>query len=754
MLEILKSRLKLVPLEGDGGEFGGGGGGGYIPPGEVPTEGGGGGGSSSSTSPTGNFLPTITISPNTPQTLAVGTNRCFTALAAISIPQEDERFADFDPEIINGADCYDASIGYWRKNAGGNAIYDAETIVPELIYNKQPWRIEATNTEFSTPGGANNNTSVIMGVRSTGGYAFFWELLKYCNSTPGDCGSGWFAHVKMNTPSTTISLSYGAIEQSQFFRVRSDGTRIWWEYTTEGNWAYNYYGLDIPADAGDFYFFVNGLYLNNSLSYIKTFRGSWQGTVPVEWTTPDGGTLSGTGNTRCFTTDTPGEYSICAGAPGIEPVCVDITADDLFYIPIGFDCDSCIFSGTVVNFQTNAEGILTADGGTVLNSTQWRAPDVEGTYTLTYTVGSNTATCQLTVIEKLELTNVDDILDLLPGEIFQIESNKDIADITFTTSDCDNLITPDGKIVIPYNPTSSCFGAYNCVITATLNSTGTECDVPDMDGKSVQFQLKVAPIFPSRSICGVPHVKWLRDDVDLKVLTNNFDGGCDEVYLKNRTPIIRWNIDFKGLPYTIESDCITHSSLVGCNPEFTGAKVLDDFYLAVGGQGGYFTLYDEETGQTWKNVRFEDKLQKNHVNRFTNHSRTAKIKWSPCCDIEPFAGMCAFVGGIPLPLIVPSIDYDNLIESGVRIFWNTNADEFIITGFELEIDGEITNVGNVFEFEDTQDMNIEHTYRIRAYNVIGTKSQWSEELTLQSSGVITVVVDGEQVVVDGEDVII
>ena len=649
ILKNLKFRnLKLLefpPDEGGGsGDEGGGGVG--LPPGgggDPPPSGGGG-----TTPPSGSFLPSITISPNTTQHVAVETQRCFTAIASISVAQEDERLAAFDPEVVNGCDVYDASVGYWRKQCGGNSIYDAYTSVPQLIYHSQPFYIVGANSEFNTPGVPNNNTSCYIGVQGTGGWDFMWEVFAYCNTTvTGSCTVTWFGNCRVRNPSNVVTdIALVGVNFNENFRVRSDGTTIYWEKSTAGVWSVAATYAN-PTDGGDYQFFVDALFLQNTWTNVRTFRGSWQGQVPVTWTVPDGGTLTGTGNTRCFSAPTAGDYSICVEAEGLEPLCIDIVVEPLYFTPVGYECGECAFAGATISFTSNASGVLTADGGTVITGTQWRAPDVAGTYTLTYTVGEAVETCELNIIEPLTVANVtESTLVLLPGQVLTLDANYDYPNVEWTIVGCgDDIVTETGILTIPYAPNNDCFGAYSCSITGTLVSTGTACPVPIGAGSTVTIPIKVNPVFPSRSVCGPPHIKWLRQTAEFKVIKTEFEGGCDEKHIRNRVPTYKWTINYRGLPYSLGEECNTVVTPLGCDASTGTAKKLDDFYFGVAGEYGYFTLIDEETGETWQNVSFERPLDKDHVNRYTNQSRTAYLVWKPCCNLSPLGGACVIHGG-------------------------------------------------------------------------------------------------------------
>jgi hypothetical protein len=297
--------------------------------------GGTGGGSSGTTSSI--IVPTLSLSPNTPQSVAIGTSRCFEASGTLSLPMEPEATADLD------LGCSTYSGGTFTKSCGTPNNYNSSRYSSRLIPKGQPFHIVGRNSSLSSPGSPTNDISLKIGVRTTGGYTFIWEVYKYCNATPGNCGSPWYCFARLSTPqNTVVTLGGGLCEFNQLFKVKSDGISIIWEYTTFNNWAYNNHVYTIPADAGDFIFEVDALFNNNTWNELKTYRGSYQATITdFTWTTnaPEGLVING--NQACYNPLSPGSYQVCVSSQGQTPICVDVTAVPLFLNPQDKTCATC-----------------------------------------------------------------------------------------------------------------------------------------------------------------------------------------------------------------------------------------------------------------------------------------------------------------------------------------------------------------------------------------------------------------------------
>ena len=332
ILDIINRTRVLSNLEGPPDDF---------PPIGIPGGGGHGHGGGSGGTTTGVIVSGITLSPSGNQSVAIGVKTCFTASGAISLPTESNRVAVID------VGCYQTASGVWIKDCGTNGAFDAEGLNSKLIHPRQPFHISGTNTVFvgGTPGPPMNNVVLLIGVKSTAGYKFFWSVYKYCNSTPGDCSVRWKANASITFPDgSTVNMSTGLVEFNQTFKVKSDGTRIIWEYTTEQNWVYNYAWFNLPSDVGNLQFFVNAAYIGNTWTNLITYRGSYQATIQPDefiWSTNCPTNLEIDGDKACFVSTTPGSCDVCVNALGLDPVCATVVSSPLYLNPVDTDCGSC-----------------------------------------------------------------------------------------------------------------------------------------------------------------------------------------------------------------------------------------------------------------------------------------------------------------------------------------------------------------------------------------------------------------------------
>lgn len=363
-LEILKYNKILHLLDPNDlpDDFPGGGSGGG---GDINPSGGGTGGTGSGTT-SSVIIPTLSISPNIDQSVAIGTKRCITASGTISLPQEAERYA-----ILDSGCAPTLGTGTWIKTCGTNPAPDAETVNTTLLYKYQPFHIVGSNGVFSTPGGSINNTDAQIGVKTTNGYYFYWDVMKYCNATPGNCGSNWLGYARIINPNGVgVTISGGLVEANQQFKVKSDGTRIIWEYTTYNRWVYNYCYVTIPEAGGDFQFYVNALFLGNTWTNLRTYRGSYQGTVKPEdfiWSTNCSDNLQINGNKACYTPTVPGACQVCVSTVNTQPKCINIVSSPLYIRPVNSNCIGCGESTDCANIPNPTQPIVTLSS-TVSNS--------------------------------------------------------------------------------------------------------------------------------------------------------------------------------------------------------------------------------------------------------------------------------------------------------------------------------------------------------------------------------------------------
>lgn len=328
------------------------------------------------------------------------------------------------------------------------------------------------------------------------------------------------------------------------------------------------------------------------------------------------------------------------------------------------NCCFCTFTEEIVTFSTNArDGVLVATGGTVLSNTQWQAPSIPGVYIVEISVegitGELTVQNTITVVERIKLTNiVNNRIDyLLPGDSFQISTNYDNSEIIWETIDNDGIpvVTDNGLVVINSSPADQCFGAINCIVRAKRIQTGICSSLVD----TVDIRIIVNPVYPTPDNCGPLIGKWLRDGSKFNVIKTIFEGGCDEVHIKNIVPVITWTVNYDGLSkYTTkETDCPLCQTCIifcgcekeinpdiyknGCHPIMRSANRLDDFWNLVYGEYKTFTLVDYDTGEIWYNVRFDGDMTYDHRHRKVANTRTVKMVWRPCCVSSPRGGTCS-----------------------------------------------------------------------------------------------------------------
>lgn len=607
----------------------------------------------------------LIITPSTPQSVPPTLPICFEGIANLSLEQEALRYIDFPASGSGeggGTFSYDSSFGTFKKTGGANGVFDTMYRQSQPLYALQPFSIIGANASFATPGGSINNHHVWFGVISNTGANFGWQLLKYCNANNTTCnatsGSNWLAEVIINN---TLVATF-IVNFNENFRLESDGINLIWSQQTAGVWVTRYVN-QLPLTEQWWQFFGNIAYINNQIDFFRTYRGSFVGQAPVEWSAPLGGTLTGSGNRRCWSHGVNGAYNICISESFTnETLCVPITVEPLFFRPLNYNCNDCVLTGTVVEFESNAglNGILTATGGTVIDPLTWLAPDIPGSYTVTYTLDATHIDCTFTVIAPLEILGVVDnqINDLVQGECRQLITNHDGGSYAVFWENLEGRFVNDtGLLCVPGAGASPCFGMLEGKIRARLGGVNFVSACPNITDLNIHqdVTIKVAPVFPTPEFCGPNILKWKRLVPEFKVIETEFEGGCDEVHLKSRVPTIFWEINYAGLryePFEPEDcgtgfkdlrDCNNVSPLGtpgGCTPEhWKFARRLDDFFNLVYGQYKRFTLFDQETGEIFQGVRFVN-YDKDHVHRITNHSRTIRLVWRGCCTRSLMGGQC------------------------------------------------------------------------------------------------------------------
>lgn len=725
----------------------------------------------------------ILINPNENVTAVVGIPLCFTASATIVLPQEDIRIIDLPPSGPGWTlTTNDPAGSYWT---GGNAV---GALVDAAINPLQPFHISALNWSFDTPASPNRFYMCFWGVMDDQTRFYGWRLWKNCGSqSPANCGgpntdnSRWEASfVVANVVVGTIFVNF-----REEFRLRSDGVRLYGDWKTGSGqtvpcgsgpigpcWRLGQFSTPLPQTE-TFRFNLQSVYSPNRIWWPTTFRGTFVGQVPTTWTTPLGGTLTGTGNNRCFTSDVPGTFQVCVESEYDSAVCVDIEVDDLYLVPVGLNCGDCIFTDQIVEFTSNGglNGVLSATHGTVIDALTWQAPSTPVLVTLSYTIGGVTVDCQIHVVERLRLLNVIDqeIRGLLPGDVVQLQTNYDHPNgaVTWYNVDCPNIITPDGVLTIPKGA-STCFGALDCSVRVVLDGiAGATCAnlVTDLQGARSQgytymdVRIIVDPVYPTPDVGGPPYIKWKPETPEYLVVTNEFEGGCDETYLRNRVAIRRWMVRYSGLNYDDPCNpvpcCEDEQGSAGGFTSITkSAARLDEFWNLVYGQYGHFTLIEPRTGQIWKNVRFDGTMERDHINWYNIQSRDFTLVWKPCCDQEPAGGNCphqTIIDNI-FPGPPQNLSANTINNTWIQVTWQKAKDNVGIKGYELEIDGLVIDVGHTLTYNHKGlTPNMTYTYRVRAYDFAGNRSVW----TAPEIGSTEVnVIDGVDNVIEGTDNVI
>lgn len=686
----------------------------------------------------------LVLSPSVSQTIAVNTPICFQASGTVIIPQEDERYLDLPASGANWT--FTDVNGIYTRTGGTNGLPQAGAISDSQVLAIQPFYIVGTNWTFTTPTSPLKQYNTFVGVFDDNDLFYGWCMFKYCGDNPscdGNTGGNWNASVIW--AGVTVATFTAGINFKDQFRVQSDG--VYLNIKHEAGLIYQpltSYRQILP-ETEKFRFHLQSLYNGNELWFVRTFKGTFQGSVPVTWSVPDGGVLTGEGDSRCFTVATPGAYSICIDSDYDEPLCVGITADELYFEPSELECSDCVFAGDIVTFNSNGGllGTLEATAGTVIDSLTWQAPGQPGGVSFTYTLGEDELLCSLTVVERLKILNVegDTLLGLGPGETFQIQTNYG-SSVRWENLDCPNVVTETGLIVIPSRVGDECFGALDCYIRGVLIGAypgGEVCENLIEGGDNavtITLRIIIVPVFPTPEFGGPKPLKWKPETPDFRTIINTFEGGCDETYLRNRVPIYRWKVNYGGLAYDGENPCLpieccddTTGFIGGFNPRFQTAKRLDDFWNLVAGEAGYFTLKDYRTGEIWKNVRFEGTIERDHINWIHSHTRSFTLVWRPCCASEPKGGICRH-NTTKYDTYDPSVptDLNPVATSPYRIFvtWIASTDNVGIAGYELEINGvPITLNSTPWYAHEGLSPDSENFYRVRAFDFSGNYSAWT-----------------------------
>lgn len=716
----------------------------------------------------------ITIIPNEDVRAVVNVPVCFEASANIVIPQEDIRYIDIPSSGTNWAFISDSNGVYFVNTStppgSGGGVVQATP-----VFGQQPFHINSTNWSFDTPASPNRFHAAHTGVFDDQGLFWGWYIYKNCgNQSPSNCNgpntsnSEWEAWVVAGGQHSFLRH----INFREVVRLRSDGVSLHWDWKTQTGvstpcapgpvgpcWRLSQYSVPLPASE-NFRFHLVTWFTNNRIWWPETFRGSFVGQIPTTWSAPLGGTITGEGNNRCFYAGTPGTYLVCVDSEYDDPVCVEVEVDDLFFVPIGLNCGECVFVNSIVQFDSNGgqDGVLTATAGTVIDSLTWQAPTTPQQVTLTYTIGGVSVNCILHVIPEFQLINVlnDEIRGLLPGDTFQIETNYDSPEgtVTWQNLDCQNIVTPTGLVTIPPIFVNNCFGALDCYIRGTVTDVSDDLVnlCPNITDGSVFIDVRIVtdPVYPTPDLGGPPYMKWKPETPDYRVIVNEFDGGCAETYIRNKVPKQKWMVRYAGLSYDspcLPEPCCGEEQVVGgYDSTFKSATRLDEFWNLVMGQYGYFTLIEPRTNKIWRRVRFDTTMAREHINWKHIQDRDFTLVWNPCCDGTP-GGTCAHKTiDTVFPTPPQNLTTTTVSNTRIAVTWQRAKDNVGIAGYEIEIDGgNPIDLGHTFLFTHRNlTPNTTYTYRVRAYDFAGNKSEW----TAPSIGTTLVFVEESSVQVE------
>lgn len=705
----------------------------------------------------------LVLEPSVPQTAVIGVPLCFAGSGSISLAQEDLQAINLPASGTNWT--YGGTNHIFKKVSGTNpspgnpstGYGDCTASSDPDIYGFRPFYFRAANVVFTSPGGSQNNFSMVFFATDDLDRRYGIEIYNY-GGHPND----WFmTYYWANIPVANIHIGL-----NDLFFVRSDGIKLYLERKVgcqdPNGCVVNSYSQTLPSTA-KWKFRIAGAYVNNELHFVEMFKGTYQGTIPITWDVPDGGSLSGSDTNKCFLAIDPGNYRVCIDSDFDDQLCVDIVANPLYLEPTDFPCGSCVFAGDIVTFNSNGglHGVLTAieaiseePSGTVLDALTWRAPNTPppegGHVILTYTIetvdGQATFNCHLFVQPRLEVLNVegDVITGLVPGDSFQLITTYEYPDLVWENLSCPNIVTPEGLIYIPKTSNSNnCFGMLDCYIRARLvNIEGSECDnITSGENQAiVDLRIIVDPVYPTADLGGPNPLKWKQETPDFRVITKTMEGGCSETHIRNRVPVQRWQADYDGLSYedTNECDIVCCDDPAGfeggINPVTRTAKMLDDFWMLTAGEYGYFTLIEPRTGYIWRKVRFEGVMERDHINWRTIQRRNVKLIWNPCCATEPAGGVCphsttrtdTYPPSVPQNVNVFTVSYDEL-----KVKWEPSFDDIGVKYYEVWIDeGEIIRVGSTpIFYHRGLTPSTTYSYKVQAYDFSGNPSGWSDIAT-------------------------
>lgn len=82
-------------------------------------------------------------------------------------------------------------------------------------------------------------------------------------------------------------------------------------------------------------------------------------------------------------------------------------------------------------------------------------------------------------------------------------------------------------------------------------------------------------------------------------------------------------------------------------------------------------------------------------------------------------------GDTTAPDVPQNFNASNPTPTLIELSWTAASDNIGVTGYELERDSVVVNIGNLTSYSHTVLAGSTHTYRVRSYDAAGNKSDWS-----------------------------
>lgn len=421
--------------------------------------------------------------------------------------------------------------------------------------------------------------------------------------------------------------------------VRSDGQRISF-FRFQGGVYYNAFDYIIPQDVSYFKFLYSFWEQGSKVGFTHTRID----TKIIPHTTADLNlvvTPSANSETRlvnaldfgikCLDTE---QRIVTVSHPLItDSKFVTVNVAALYIRPVDSECGGYAIAGQIYQFETNGGtgGMFEATGGAVLSDLQWQAPLTSEVVNFSYTVGDVVATCQLTVVTKLSVVDVDedgDYRDLIQGERVRIYASSQ--EITFSSPNYPHLVSnfilqddinPSSAIIVaPTDADDEMFGEKNIIVVA------------EGLGQRFEFYIRVQPMFPTPLFCGAEPRKWLPHVPDYLENRLEMDGGTTEVHNRNFQGILLWDVTYELLRQEVFADCDCEEGMGNsfrghtCKSRFATAGRLDAFYRLVQGGVQKFSVVDYHTESVYKDIRFTA-FRRNHNIYDDQQIRELSFRW-------------------------------------------------------------------------------------------------------------------------------